>query len=647
MASLVLSQAATSALAPSLYGAMASGASVAASGALWSAAQAITGALGTIAGSALDRMLFNEKQDYQGPRLGDLSVQTSTEGASLPLVYGTMRIAGNVIWSTGLTEASKKKDVGGGSGGGGNSYTTYSYSTDCAVALCEGTITGVSRIWADTKLIYDASYTAKLEALRASNKSKIRVYTGSETQLCDPLIQAVEGTDLAYRGTAYVVFEDLQLADYGNRLPNFSFEVVKNGSLSGYNINSTSELISSRIFNTGYDIYGNLYGYSVVTNIASYVAPTYGNASYYKINTQGIKTLMFSADLSVITDGYMNILTSQGTSYTTSLILYKAPEVHIIIREFYGIKSSTGTYNVGCLVHIGNTEGTNFPYYPSYAISGPGAPGGWGATIAFKSTTEGICSCGIEGPLVYFNGSVSTTIWPSYSYGLGVTAIAFFSNKFLVVRGSWGPNTFYWYDYNFNLIESAVSTVVGGKNYFTFNDKDNCIYRINSFNSLLKVGPVDSLTTFNNYEIISIGGSISLPGSLVMSDNSTTSVYSETPNIIKFSQNFHTPNVFRELIATTNTVSSSSPTLKSVAEDITARSGLPISKYSYSNLTDVVRGYHIAKKMPIKDALEPLTAAYRFDIIEEDSKIVGRPYLPSSTSVRTLTIQEVGTQNYD
>jgi hypothetical protein len=100
-------------------------------------------------------------------------------------------------------------------------------------------------------------------------------------------------------------------------------------------------------------------------------------------------------------------------------------------------------------------------------------------------------------------------------------------------------------------------------------------------------------------------------------------------------------------IYTPGVINNSNPTLKSVAEDITARSGLPISKYSYSNLTDTVRGYHIAKKMPIKDALEPLTAAYRFDIIEEDSKIVGRPYLPSSTSVRTLTTQEVGTQNYD
>jgi len=47
--------------------------------------------------------------------------------------------------------------------------------------------------------------------------------------LPDPKIEAVEGAGLApaYRGTAYVVFENLQVADYGNRVPQFTFEVIR------------------------------------------------------------------------------------------------------------------------------------------------------------------------------------------------------------------------------------------------------------------------------------------------------------------------------------------------------------------------------------------------------------------------------------
>ncbi len=45
----------------------------------------------------------------------------------------------------------------------------------------------------------------------------------------DPLIAAVEGNGNApaYRGTAYVVLENLDLTPFGNRIPQFSFEVFR------------------------------------------------------------------------------------------------------------------------------------------------------------------------------------------------------------------------------------------------------------------------------------------------------------------------------------------------------------------------------------------------------------------------------------
>ena len=79
--------------------------------------------LGWIAGAAIGGLLFPSKgADTEGPRLGDLSVSSSAYGMPLPIIYGTMRVAGNMIWSSGLREVKQKQKVG--KGGGGGSTTT-------------------------------------------------------------------------------------------------------------------------------------------------------------------------------------------------------------------------------------------------------------------------------------------------------------------------------------------------------------------------------------------------------------------------------------------------------------------------------------------------------------------------------------------
>lgn len=56
----------------------------------------------------------------------------------------------------------------------------------------------------------------------------MRLYEGGEGQAVDPLIAPAEGPGgtPAYRGIAYAVFEDLPLVDFGNRIPNLTFEVI-------------------------------------------------------------------------------------------------------------------------------------------------------------------------------------------------------------------------------------------------------------------------------------------------------------------------------------------------------------------------------------------------------------------------------------
>lgn len=191
----------------------------------------VLGAAGAIIGSqvggVIDREVFGlgGGRTAEGPRLGDLSVQSSAYGQAIPLAYGTTRLAGNVIWSTGLMESrhEETKKVKGGKGGGSTKVTnvTYTYSASFAVAISARPIAGIGRIWADGKLLRDGSGRLAVDGV-------LRIYGGGEDQTPDSLIEAKEGVGNApaYRGLAYVVFEQLALAEYANRIPNLTFEVI-------------------------------------------------------------------------------------------------------------------------------------------------------------------------------------------------------------------------------------------------------------------------------------------------------------------------------------------------------------------------------------------------------------------------------------
>jgi hypothetical protein len=207
MASLILGAVGTA------IGGAATAFTVAGSAVSWGA---ILGGVGTAVGSIADSMLISALapgQTQTGARLSDLRVTSASEGAVIPRVMGKLRVGGNVIWATDFVEKSHKERVGG-KGGGGAKVKTYTYSCSFAVALCEGEIAGIGRIWADGKLF--------------SVKGAVyRVYRGTEDQLPDPHIVAKSGDAPAYRGVAYVVFENLQLEKFGNRLPQLTFEVIR------------------------------------------------------------------------------------------------------------------------------------------------------------------------------------------------------------------------------------------------------------------------------------------------------------------------------------------------------------------------------------------------------------------------------------
>lgn len=177
---------------------------------------AIGRAVGATLGRAIDSKILGAGSDpVETGKVDRFRLTGASEGAPIPQLYGRARVAGQVIWATRFKEHSDT--TGGGKGAPSQpEVTTYSYTVSLAMALCEGEITRVGRVWADGKEI-------------AIGDLNMRVYPGDEKQLPDPKIEASMGAGMApaYRGTAYVVIEDLPLGQFGNRIPQFNFEVIR------------------------------------------------------------------------------------------------------------------------------------------------------------------------------------------------------------------------------------------------------------------------------------------------------------------------------------------------------------------------------------------------------------------------------------
>lgn len=179
---------------------------------------AIGGPTGGSIGWTLGSAASAKDTVIEQPKVGDLRVQTSQYGIAIPYVIGTQRVAGNIIWAADKTEYQIKNKTGKG-GGGGTVTISTGYKQSMLIAICKGPILGVSRVWADDKLIIDS---------RDTEKPLIgQLYLGTMTQEADPTYQSHVGVDNApaYRGLAYFSLTDFDLGITA-RVPQFSFEVV-------------------------------------------------------------------------------------------------------------------------------------------------------------------------------------------------------------------------------------------------------------------------------------------------------------------------------------------------------------------------------------------------------------------------------------
>lgn len=198
------------------------------------------GPIGGVIGGALGQATFpGSLPDQFGPRLGpDQPVTSSVIGQTIPIIYGTIDVQGNVIQDLGRVEIATTESQG--KGGPSQDVTTYTYTRTYAVMLCEGPISGVLRIWRNAKLVYDirpqqaGESDADFQIRQAESDGfaeRFALYLGTSSQTADPILEADVGVgnQPAYRGRAYIVFYDEDVTDNGGRTSSWKFEVVDDG----------------------------------------------------------------------------------------------------------------------------------------------------------------------------------------------------------------------------------------------------------------------------------------------------------------------------------------------------------------------------------------------------------------------------------
>ena len=162
----------------------------------------------------------------QQKAVGSLQFQTSQHGGVIPLVYGTTRLAGNLLDYDDFraTPASKTGGKGKGGGGGKGGGQQYTYSASFIMGLCQGPIAGIGTVWWDKNI----TTLAGLPGLSSIN-------LGSDGQPADPFWATNHPAKaLSYSGTANFTCANYQLGNTAT-LPNFSVEIEGIDTGSGVN----------------------------------------------------------------------------------------------------------------------------------------------------------------------------------------------------------------------------------------------------------------------------------------------------------------------------------------------------------------------------------------------------------------------------
>ena len=639
------------------------------------------GPLGGAIGGAIGGLIEGKPDgpDIYGPRLNDLKVQLSTYGQMIPLVYGTTRISGNIIWSTDLVEAVHESTSGGGKGGGGgeSTTTTYTYSVSLAIALADMEVAAVLRCWANANLVFSGGSAAN-----------VYIYNGTELQQIDPTMEANLGAGNvpAYRGVSYVVFKNFQLEKYGNRIPNFSFEIlakasaVSNPLIKDYggftfanNFSSTRKLLGVRDLGSGFEI-GQVDIYTgevkIIARPAAVPNPLYTSyglrccyVNYHVSNEFGPVFINEIWVAAYVGDGYYDPFlvydASSGRDKTGESFLLAPEHITDILYD----EDISRVLAISANPVRANTIYVIDPYLASIGIGLTGKP-----EITYLRVIEKTLSCMISASeigrmyiynnfIVAFAGAGATAgliIWDKFSYvqyfasesfaSSGNTHVSFADVKrnciVYITKTVAGPNTtIYLNRINLNTFTNTVSSFVTA---IGFDLSGFAYYNAGTDRYVCALTGLGSTTASINPETNALEFIGDYGGAVF--DLTTPFQPSYLYNTIDLNNGYALASNNRKNSYWIPLNPVGSDTLGHIITDLSLRSGLLESDIDVSTLTDIVDGYRIANISPTRASMQPLQTAYFFDAVESNNKI--KFVKRGAASVASITTDEMGCYEY-
>lgn len=147
-------------------------------------------------------------------KISSFTVSTAEYGSTVPEILGTTRISPNVIYYDDFTAHEHRQSQKSGKGGGSRTTTiTYTYTVAVILALCEGQISGIGKMWKDKSLYQYPNGDIGLTLFDGKADQKPWAYVAGKHP----------DKALAYPGLAYMAGV-IDLGD-GGSMPSYNFEV--------------------------------------------------------------------------------------------------------------------------------------------------------------------------------------------------------------------------------------------------------------------------------------------------------------------------------------------------------------------------------------------------------------------------------------
>lgn len=593
-------------------------------------------AIGSLVGNAVDPLVVD------GPKIGDVAAQTSSEGVYQPIIFGTAQTFGNVIAQGPNVIRKRKQSQGKGSG---PVTVTESLFKTFAIRVCvswkgEEGIVGISRIWQDGKLVYDTRPESTIPEESAEFATKFRLYKGTADQLADPDLEAIYGVGNTptYRGRCVVVFPMFDITDT-RRIPQFQFEVVTGGTATPpvqiVAFRETDSTVSDDWLSApdGEDFSGAWQSATELYRRCRFVMTTpdrylaYGTNKIPAYLKKGESAWQIATGVACSGVGGYKYGACDDTGQV--VVIPGGPPIaggYLNVSTDYGDSFFSVATALDMCTHLG---GDFIGYYERKIYASPSGTGGW----ALTQDMTGIFTTSFGGSrhssptIAMFGGTSAVNSLPAIihsnsSSGFALTEFGFFDGDATYIAAIQSKT------------EDYVTTylVVANNGQMAHRVGDYAEWELST--DRMDVPVWDAASNNQGFAIIGNNAAIPRRGQIKISTDGDTLTTSRDDSGLDGNEFWYQ---IAALAVTAGEVTSEPPRLDQVIAAIHTWCGQPANEYDVTELEDItVDGWILAGAYTGKDCINSMQGLWFFDSPEYDRKIHYR--LRGKPSVKQFTI---------